>query len=113
MSSGQRSPRPLSHADKDTRIGPRLPVRLIVFFATPHRGMNIDALRTVIKNEPPQRLIDELEPNSGILRDLHSRFRRVSDDIQILSVYELQKTATVVYNVSRAPRHSAASRNTF
>jgi hypothetical protein len=75
--------------------------------------MDVDALRTMIKDEPPKQLIEELAPNSALLRRLHSAFRKVSESIQILSVFETLKTATVVYDVSHRsvitdlPQHDA------
>jgi hypothetical protein len=72
----------------------------LIFLAAPHRGMNIDALKTIIRNEPPQHLVNELGPGSPTLKDMHDRFRRASKDMQILSVYETLATPTVVLNVS-------------
>jgi hypothetical protein len=63
--------------------------------------MNIDALRTAIGNEPPLHLIEELAPGSAMLRSLTTRFSRVSARIPILGVFETQKTATVVFDVSK------------
>jgi hypothetical protein len=69
----------------------RLPVRLIVFLATPHRGIDVDALRTLIQDEPPKQLIEELAPNSALLRRLHFAFRKVLGGIQISSVFETRR----------------------
>jgi hypothetical protein len=65
--------------------------------------MNVDALTTVVKDTPPKQLIEELAPNSPLLRRLHLGFRKVSERTQILSVFETQKTATVIFDVSHSP----------
>jgi hypothetical protein len=88
----------------ELNLGLRLPVRLIIFLATPHRGMTSDALRTVIKDEPPKQLREELDPNSPLLRQLYLDFRKVSERIKILSVFETQKTATAIFDVSHRSR---------
>jgi hypothetical protein len=80
--------------------GSRLPIRLIVFLATPHHGLNINALKTIIKDQPPEQLVSELAPNSSILEEMNQRFYKISDKIRILSIYELRKTKTVIWNVS-------------
>jgi hypothetical protein len=74
--------------------------------------MNIDALRTVIKNDPPRDLVQELAPNSSKLRSLHTDFRRVADRIQFLSVFETQRTPTVIFDVS-SMLHSNLSTEIF
>jgi hypothetical protein len=80
--------------------GSRLPIRLIVFLATPHHGLNIDALKTIIKDQPPEQLVTELAPNSSILEEMNQRFYNISNKIRILSIYELRKTKAVIWNVS-------------
>lgn len=82
------------------RSGPRLPIRLIIFLAAPHRGMEIEALLTVIKDKPPQQLIHELGRNSAILKELNHSFIRASEQIQILSAFETLATPTVEFDVS-------------
>jgi hypothetical protein len=54
----------------------------------------------MIKNEPPQQLVNEIGPGSPTLKDMHDRFRRASADMQILSVFETLETPTVVFDVS-------------
>jgi hypothetical protein len=61
--------------------------------------MNIDALKTMIKNDPPQQLVNEIGPGSPTLKDMHDRFRAVSANMQILSVYETLATPIVVFDV--------------
>jgi hypothetical protein len=88
-----------SIADPHDSNRTRLPIKLLIFLAAPHRGMDIEALKTMIKSDPPQQLVNEIGPESPTLKDMHDRFRRVSVHMQILSVYETLKTPTVVYDV--------------
>ncbi|KAF9875383.1 hypothetical protein CkaCkLH20_07203 [Colletotrichum karsti] len=76
--------------------GARLPVRAIVFLAAPHRGLDVQALQSLVKQTPSKQLVSELERNSPTLRDLNSRFRRFGDEIDILTCYEMKQTKTVM-----------------
>lgn len=78
----------------------RLPVRALIFLAAPHRGMNVDVLRSVVKNEPPKQLIEELAPDSPTLKEINVQFMEISRDIDILTCLETLKTKTLVWNVS-------------
>ncbi|KAI1258471.1 ankyrin repeat-containing domain protein [Xylariaceae sp. FL1019] len=66
----------------------RLPVQAAIFLAAPHQGMNIEALRTVVKGEPPQALVEELTPGSQVLNDLNNRFMTVAKEVEFLTVFE-------------------------
>ncbi|OBT63835.1 hypothetical protein VE03_06602 [Pseudogymnoascus sp. 23342-1-I1] len=86
-----------------TGIGPmgipmsRLPVRAIIFLAAPHRGLNIDALQTLVMGQASEGLINELRSESPTLRELTNRFRDiVEDNIDLLTCYEQRPTKTVV-----------------
>jgi hypothetical protein len=81
-------------------------VRLVVFLAAPHRGMEIEALLTVIKDKPPQQLINELRRNSAILRELDRSFIDAAEHIKILTVYETQETPTVGFDVGTKHEHA-------
>jgi hypothetical protein len=61
--------------------------------------MDVDALKTLVKNEPTQELIYELRKESPTLQELNERFGDVARDIDILTCFETQKTNTVVYDV--------------
>jgi hypothetical protein len=61
--------------------------------------MNVDALRTLVKDEPPRQLIDELAPGSPTLEDLNDRFMNIAQDIDILTCFETRRTKTVVFDV--------------
>jgi hypothetical protein len=63
--------------------------------------MNIEALRTMIMDQPPEQLVGELAENSTTLKDLHNRFRIASSKMHILSVYETVPTPTVTFDVSK------------
>jgi hypothetical protein len=61
--------------------------------------MNVDALRTLVKDEPSQELVYELRKGSPTLDDLNERFGTVAQDIDILTCFETQRTKTVVKDV--------------
>ena len=77
----------------------RLPVRAFIFLGAPHRGLNVTALQTLVKGEPPSKLIAELEADSATLTDLNQGFAHVAKDIDILTCYETRSTKTAI-NVS-------------
>lgn len=62
--------------------------------------MNVDVLRSVVKNEPPKQLIEELAPDSPTLKEINVQFMEISRDIDILTCLETLKTKTLVWNVS-------------
>lgn len=75
----------------------RLPVRTIIFLAAPHRGLNVDALQTLVNGQATANMINELRANSSTLREITSRFRDIAEDnIDILTCYEQRPTKTVI-----------------
>jgi hypothetical protein len=68
--------------------------RAIVFFGTPHRGLDIDALRIVTQGRPTEEMIRDLSPTSGLLRSLNDMFRALSDSVVLISCYETDETPT-------------------
>jgi hypothetical protein len=62
---------------KQRNIISTLPIRLIVFLATPHHGLDVDTLRTIIMQEPPKTLIFELGRQSPTLKNTRPLFREV------------------------------------
>lgn len=75
----------------------RLPVRAIIFLAAPHKGLNVDALQTLVMGQATEGMINELRAESPTLRDLTSRFRDiVEDNIDLLTCYEQRPTKTIV-----------------
>ena len=73
-----------------------LPVPLIIFLAAPHKGLQTNALETLVKSKPTEDLIRELKPGSPTLTDLNRRFAIVAKDIEILTCYELYPTKTAI-----------------
>jgi hypothetical protein len=82
----------------------RLPVRAIIFLAAPHRGLNIDALQTLVMGQASEGMINELRADSPTLRELTNRFRDiVEDNIDLLTCYEQRPTKTVVKVTHKNP----------
>lgn len=71
----------------------------MIFLAAPHRGLNVTALKTLVKGEPSERLIEELRAESATLTDLNRGFAYIAKDIEILTCYETKPTKTAI-NVS-------------
>ncbi|KAK8255637.1 ankyrin repeat-containing domain protein [Phyllosticta capitalensis] len=79
------------------RIDPsRLPVRSIIFLGAPHRGLDVTALQTLVEGTPPQTMVTELKPGSPTLQKLNTGFKKIAQDIDILTLYETRTTKTVV-----------------
>ena len=74
----------------------RLPVRRIVFLGAPHRGLDIKALRSLVKGEVTEPMILELQANSPTLRALNQSFAQVAQDVDILTCYENKPTKTAI-----------------
>lgn len=74
----------------------RLPVRSIIFFGAPHKGLEITALETLVKSQVTEDMIRELRSESPTLTELNDKFRHVAKDIDILTCYELSRTKTVI-----------------
>ena len=75
----------------------RLPVRAIVFLAAPHRGLNVDALQTLVMGQATANMINELRAESPTLREITNRFRDIAEgNIDILTCYEQRPTKTVI-----------------
>lgn len=74
--------------------------------------MNIDALRTVVKNEPPKHLIEELAPESPTLKEMNEAFMEIAKDIDILTCYETESTRTLAWDVGdKQPENLKSCRN--
>lgn len=74
----------------------RLPVRSIIFFGAPHKGLETTALETLVKSQVTEDMIRELKSESPTLTELNDKFRYVAKNIDILTCYELSPTKTVV-----------------
>ena len=67
----------------------------VMFLGTPHRGLETEALATLVKQEPSRDIVEELRPDSPTIRDLNDQFRRVASHMNIVTCYELVPTPTV------------------
>jgi hypothetical protein len=61
--------------------------------------MQVDALRTLVKDEPPRQLVDELAYNSPTLTEMNERFVNIVGDLDMLTCFETVKTKTVAFDV--------------
>lgn len=74
----------------------------ILFFGVPNRGLNIEAMRSMVKGQPNSRLVEDLDPESQCLPLLHEAFcyHFKFEDSPIISIYETMRTRTVVVRIS-------------
>ena len=71
-------------------------IPLVIFFGAPHGGLATTALETLVKGKPGQSLIEELKPGSPALENLNFKFKTISQNMKILSVFERLPTASAV-----------------
>lgn len=71
------------------------PVQSLILFGAPHRGLDVVALQTMVRGTPTEGLVQELEVRSPTLQMLNDRFRRVYEGVDILTVYEMEPTASL------------------
>jgi pimeloyl-ACP methyl ester carboxylesterase len=74
---------------------PDLVLPCVIFLGTPHRGLETEALITLVKKEPSRDIVEELGPDSPTLCDLNDQFRRLADQMNIVTFYEMVTTPTV------------------
>ena len=69
----------------------------LIFFGVPNRGLEISSLASMVKGQPNEQLVRDLDPNSRFLTRLHHMFYRqfTFDDSPIISIYETKTTPTV------------------
>jgi hypothetical protein len=69
----------------------------VIFFGVPNRGLEISSLASMVKGQPNEQLVRDLDPNSRFLAHLHDMFYRrfTFDDSPIISIYETKTTPTV------------------
>ncbi len=69
----------------------------LLFFGVPHRGLEIEALRSMVKQQPNEQLLNDLSPNSQLLPELERQFHRHFSfvDSEVLSFYENKDTPSV------------------
>lgn len=78
-----------------------------MFFSVPNRGLNIDALRSMVEGQPNSRLVEDLDPESLTLRLLHREFSDHFrfEDSPIISIFETKRTKTVVVILPATTSH--------
>lgn len=68
-----------------------------MFFGVPNRGLDTSSLISMVKGQPNEDLVKNLDPSSEFLGLLHQRFynRFTFEDSQIICIFETKETATV------------------
>lgn len=73
-------------------------VKSIIFFGAPHRGLEVTAIESMVHGTPTEDLIRELKMHSPTLERLNDGFRRVYEGVNILTIYEMEPTASLRRN---------------
>jgi hypothetical protein len=66
----------------------------VVFLGAPHRGMNVTALEMLVRGKVTERLIQDLKKGSTLLTYLNETFPLVSENVKIITCFELRTTPT-------------------
>ncbi|KAG8361811.1 hypothetical protein FVEN_g134 [Fusarium venenatum] len=82
-------------SDSGPDVVRRLSVRAIIFFGTPHLGLNDNSLETLVRGQPNQHLINDLHPHSSTIASMRNRFDKVSRATKIYAFYETVHTPKV------------------
>ncbi|KAF8535207.1 hypothetical protein BDD12DRAFT_856400 [Trichophaea hybrida] len=69
----------------------------LIFFGIPSRGLAIESLRTMVKEQPNRDLVEYLGSSSVFLAHLHDEFylEFTFDESRIISIFETRTTPTV------------------
>lgn len=67
-------------------------VNSIILFGAPHRGLENTKLRELTLGKWPERLISDLSPDSYMLNHLSQYFAKASENVKIITCYELKPT---------------------
>ncbi|VUC37223.1 unnamed protein product [Clonostachys rosea] len=89
-----RDPNPSIRALYDAIIG-------ILFFATPHRGILIDDIQSMVGEQGPNprtALVDQIQSGSQQLKDQLDHFKNLIQGRKIISFIEMQQTRSLVRN---------------
>lgn len=72
-------------------------LRAMLFFGVPNAGMEISQLRTMVKGDLTEQLIEDLAPRSARLSSLDSLFsgHQATRGFRVVSFYETETTKTV------------------
>ena len=80
-------------------VAPSRPmVKSIVLFGAPHRGLEVTAMQSMVYGTPSEDLIRELKMDSPTLERLNDGFRHVYAGINILTIYEMEPSASLRKN---------------
>jgi len=71
-------------------------IRGVIFFGVPNKGMATSHLLSMVEDQPNDRIIHHLSPDSDFLPDLDRRFSGIAThrDMKMMSVYETKRSAT-------------------
>jgi hypothetical protein len=68
----------------------------MLFLGTPHRGSSLAAtLNNILRTTPglsAKSFVSELEKDSGALQDINEQYRTACGNVELVSLYEDQKT---------------------
>jgi hypothetical protein len=69
----------------------------VMFFGVPNRGLDISKLTSMVKGQPNEYLVKNLDPSSMFLSHLHEMFydKFTATDSQIICIFETKETATI------------------
>ena len=69
----------------------------VMFFGVPNRGLESSNLISMVKGQPNEDLVRNLDPSSRFLGLLHKMFydKFTFEDSQIICIFETKETATV------------------
>jgi len=69
----------------------------VIFFGVPNRGLDISSLTSIVKGQPNEYLVKNLDPSSPFLRHLHEIFynKFTTKGSKIICIFETKETATV------------------
>ncbi|KAG4261421.1 hypothetical protein FPRO04_10571 [Fusarium proliferatum] len=69
------------------------------FFGVPHRGLEVECLIPLVKDNPNRALLESLNKNSSLLDHLQNGFSKISKarGFSVVSFYETEKSPTAVW----------------
>ncbi|EXL92970.1 ankyrin repeat-containing domain protein [Fusarium oxysporum II5] len=69
------------------------------FFGVPHRGLAVECLVPLVKDNPNRALLESLNKNSSLLEHLQNEFGKISKvrSLFIVSFYETERSPTAVW----------------
>jgi hypothetical protein len=69
----------------------------VMFFGVPNRGLDASSLTSMVRGQPNEYLVKNLDPSSPFLSLLHEMFynKFITKDSQIICIFETKETPTV------------------